>query len=415
MTTKSISRGQLWNACFGNLFEHYDTALFGFLSPFLAPLIFPSHNPITALILTYAIIPFGMFARPLGSLVFGYIGDMQGRSKALFLTLTGMALVSGFMACIPTYSHIGALAPILFCLGRALQNFLSGGESMGGAIFLLENTSEKKHDILSSLYCASTIGGHLLASFGVYLLSQSMPIDPGWRLLYLFGCITALFGSFIRRQVHIPPAPLKLSQTLSNLGKMFWINRRPLLCIVLTAGFASATYSIALVLMNGFIPLITTLTKTEVMAVNSYLLIFDFCALPFFGYLSSKVSREKVMLFASLGTTLFAIPLFTLLEGGTLTTIIGVRACFVIAGVAFFAPFHAWAQQLVDPSSRYAVISFGYAVGSQMIGGPTAAISLWCFQKTNIVSSACWYWAFLALASSIAILFAIRSKKVVAS
>jgi len=202
------------------------------------------------------------------------------------------------------------LAPLLFCLGRALQNFLSGGESMGGAIFLLENSSEKKHDLLSSLYNASTIGGHLLASFGVYLLSKSIPMNPGWRLLYLFGCITALFGSFMRRQIYIPPTTVKLSQTLSNLGKMFWTHRAALLCIAVAAGFASATYSIALVLMNGFIPLITTLTKTEVMAVNSYLLIFDFCALPFFGYLSSKISREKVMLFASLGTTLLAIPLF---------------------------------------------------------------------------------------------------------
>ena len=59
MTT---SRRQLWNACLGNLFEHYDTALFGFLSPFLAPLIFPDKEPIVALILTYAIIPLGMLS-----------------------------------------------------------------------------------------------------------------------------------------------------------------------------------------------------------------------------------------------------------------------------------------------------------------------------------------------------------------
>src|ERR1700688_1495282 len=112
------SRGQLWNACLGNLFEHYDTALFGFLSPFLAPLIFPKQEAITALILTYAIIPLGMLARPLGSLVFGYIGDMYGRKHALFLTLTGIALVSGGIAFIPTYVQAGMLAPLLFFLGR---------------------------------------------------------------------------------------------------------------------------------------------------------------------------------------------------------------------------------------------------------------------------------------------------------
>ena len=59
-------------ACIGNLFQHYDAALFGFLSPFLAPLIFPEKEPITALILTYAMIPLGMLARPIGSLFFGF-------------------------------------------------------------------------------------------------------------------------------------------------------------------------------------------------------------------------------------------------------------------------------------------------------------------------------------------------------
>jgi MHS family proline/betaine transporter-like MFS transporter len=57
MMMKIASRSQLWNACLGNLFEHYDTALFGYLSAFLAPLIFPKQEPITALILTYAMIP----------------------------------------------------------------------------------------------------------------------------------------------------------------------------------------------------------------------------------------------------------------------------------------------------------------------------------------------------------------------
>lgn len=107
---------------------------------------------------------------------------------------------------------------------------------------------------------------------------------------------------------------------------------------------------------------------------------------------------------------LFAIPLFNLLEKASFIGVIGIRACFVISGVAFFAPFHAWAQQLIPPAYRYAVISFGYAIGSQVIGGPTAAISLWCFKKTEIVSSVSWYWMVLAIASSLAIAMTMKAK-----
>src|SRR4051812_25423429 len=102
-----MKKGPLFSAWLGNLFEHYDTALFGFLSPFLAPLIFPKQDPLTALILTYAMIPLGMLARPIGSLFFGYIGDVYGRAVALFWTLAGMAIISLCIALTPLYAQVG--------------------------------------------------------------------------------------------------------------------------------------------------------------------------------------------------------------------------------------------------------------------------------------------------------------------
>lgn len=73
--------------CFGNLLEYYDIALYTLLVPFLAPSIFPSSDPLTALILMYAILPLGKIARPLGSLFFGYFGDRLGRKKAISFSL----------------------------------------------------------------------------------------------------------------------------------------------------------------------------------------------------------------------------------------------------------------------------------------------------------------------------------------
>ena len=408
--TKSSPKN-LWNAILGNLFEHYDTALFGFLSPFLASLIFPQHDPLTALIFTYAIIPLGMVARPLGSLLFGYLGDLYGREYALFLTLAGMAFVSGCIALSPSYAQVGLLAPMLFCLGRALQNFMAAGETMGGAIFVLEHSPEKRHDLLSSLYSASAMGGHLLASLGVFVLSCFHWIDPGWRYLYVCGCITALFGCLIRRSSASLQPAVKLSKPLINMNNILWTYRKQLLLIIITSGFAHATYSMALILMNGFIPLVSSITKEEVMKINTYLLMVDLCALPFFGWVASKISREKVMLSASLGVVIFSMPLLVSLEGASLAVIIAVRIIFVLFGVAFFAPFHAWAQQLIPRHGRYAVISLGYALGSQLLGSPTAAFSLWCFKQTGRVSSVAWYWMCMALASSLCMAKTLYSKK----
>jgi MFS family permease len=118
-----------------------------------------------------------------------------------------------------------------------------------------------------------------------------------------------------------------------------------------------------------------------------------------------------MMLGTALIVSISAVPLFTLLSNASLLTVIFLRFCFVLFGIAFCAPFHAWAQELVPPAHRYAVISFGYALGSQLLGGPTAAISLWCFKQTGIVASVSWYWASLATLSSLAIVWAMKIKK----
>lgn len=413
-STRKLSRAQIWSTYLGNFFEHYDTALFGFLSPFLAPLIFPHENPITALILTYAIIPLGMIARPFGALIFGYIGDTFGRRQALFLTLSGMALVSGCIAFTPTYDQVGILAPLLFSWGRILQNFLSSGETMGGAIYLLENSPEKRHDLLSGLYNATTVGGILFASAGVAVLGHYQAIDWGWRVLYLLGCVTALSAFIIRYTTfndEIDAPKYKIPESLSNLLKIFWTYRIQLLMIAINAGFSYACYVIALVLTNGLIPLISSVSKEEMMSLNTVLLLFDFCTLPLFGWLASKTSREKVMLAAALGVALTGIPLFMLLPHASLIEIIGIRACFVVFGVAFSAPFHSWALQITPPAYRYLLVSFGYALGSQVLGGPTAALSLWAFQKTGSVASVGMYWFALALASSLTIPLSLKLKK----
>lgn len=411
---KQLSKKHLWSACLGNLFEHYDTALFGFLSVFLAPLIFPEKDPVTALVLTYAMIPLGMLARPLGALVFGYIGDRYGRKQALVLSLGGMSLVSGCIACTPTFVQIGVFAPILFGLGRVLQNFLAAGETMGGAIFLLENMPEKKHDLFSGLYNSTTIGGILFASAGVSLIAYYGVTDWGWRLLYFIGCLTGLFAFLIRSQ--LPASAWNVStaqkrESFTSLMKMFWTHRKPLAMIAIGSGFAYANYSMALVLLNGFIPMVSSVTKVEMMSLNTLLLVIDFLALPFFGWLSSKISREKVMLGATLAVVLTGIPLFTLLPTASLAGLFFIRMFFVFYGVAYFAPFHAWAQQIVPPACRYGIISFGYAIGSQLLGGPTAALSLWAYQQTGMVVSVAWYWMLLALFTTVTLVLVTKSQQ----
>lgn len=395
-----------WGVSLGNLFEHYDTALFGLLAPFLAPLIFPTQDPLFALILTYAIIPLGMVARPLGALLLGRLGDSWGRSKALVISLGGMAFVSFLMAFLPTFEVAGWSAPLFFFFGRLAQNFLAAGEVMGGGVFLLENAPEKKHDFLSGCYNASTIAGILLASSGVSLCAYLGGVEQGWRYLYLAGSATALTAFLIRGSVQTEaqsnvPASTR-GYDLHSFVRVIRESARPLFLIGLGSGFSYVTYTLSLVLLNGFIPLITSFSKESMVNLNSQLLILDFSLLPFCGWIASKVGRKKLMGGTALVTALTFIPAIMLLQRGSFLDIVMIRVLLVALGVAFFAPFSAWAQNLVPKESRFMVISFGYAAGAQLLGAPAAAISLWLYNVTQIPWAVAWYATFIGLLFSAA-------------
>lgn len=399
--SSQVSTLSKWSMLLGNLFEHYDAALFSLLSPFLAPLFFPGHDQVTALILTYCIIPLGMMARPIGSLFFGYIGDTHGRKEALVMALMGMAIVTGCMGFLPTYQQAGFFAPVLLSIGRILQNFCAAGETMGGAIYLIENAPESEKDMTSSYYNASTVAGILIASFGVSFLCALDLVKECWRILYFLGCSTAIFAMLLRMKMTFHHAPAShVPSSLRFLLSTCWKNRQALVSIAVAAGFSYATYTLALVMMNGFIPLITSITKEEMMHLNTVLLGLDFLLLPFFGLLAKRYSREKMMIVAGALAAICGFPLFLMLQGATMGVVILVRFTFVVIGVWFTAPFYSWAQKLVPEAGRYTVLSFAYAIGSQLLGGPSAAISMWFFLKTEWVVSAALFWMTLGLLAS---------------
>lgn len=383
----------------GNLLEHYDNALFGLLTPFLAPLFFPNQDPLTALISIYAIIPIGMMARPIGSLFFGYIGDSKGRKEALFWSLLGMAIVTGMMGLIPSYAMIGVAAPLLLTLGRIGQNFFAAGETIGGGVCLIENTPKEKQCLTSSYYSWFTTAGILLGSLSVSLLCLLDLAQDYWRILFFIGSGTAFSAWTLRanKERIVLPEKQRTNQPITSTLKTLWEYREPLILIAIVSGFSYTSFSIGSVVMNGLIPLVSDNSRSTMMHLNSVLLFCNLGLLPLFGWLAHKYSAERMMLIASLTAVLSALPLFAIVEGATIQQAFLVRFCFIVIGVCFSAPFYAWAQNLVPASHRYTIVSFGYALGSQLFGAPAAFISLSIFKSTGIVISAAAYWIGLGL------------------
>lgn len=367
----------------GTLLEYYDVSLYGFMAPFLATVFLPEMSRINALILAFAIYPLGMISRPLGAFLLGKIGDSFGRKRALVFSITGTAITTGLIGCLPTYAMIGVSAPILLGVLNVMLKFFVAGEYNGGAIFILEHTKEGK-GFRSGLYCGFTVAGILAAALVASIVAY-LP-EGGWRLAYFLGSLIALFGLYIRKKVpESPEFKASHKETNTPLKEKIKIYRWSLLCSIGAAGFFAALYGIPSVLMNAFVPLVTDISTEKMLIVNTYTLLVYMLALPVFGALGDKLGFGKSMLMAGLVTLLVSYPLILLLKTNQLGYIVFMKICFALLAAWFIGPFHSWIQELYDVKSRYQLISLTYSIGSQL-GASTPALVLWAWKSNGIVA-----------------------------
>jgi MFS family permease len=380
----------------GNVLHHYDSSLFGWVAPFLAPLLFPDRQGAEALLLTFALLPLNYLAKPLGAFIWGYLGDRFGRKPVLVMTLTGMAISTcsiGFLPLVPD-------AWIFLALCRILQGFFSAGEKTGAALFLLEHTPPHKRALTSALYDATGIVGIFTAS-----MLASFCGETHWRLLFFLGAGAGLSAVFLRKGAEESPeySPSKIT------WKALWAGRLELIRISIVSGFSYANYYLLSIFMNGFLPQITSITKQEMLAFNTHLLWIDSLLLLGFGYVCRWIKKEHLMASATLFAAFFAIPLFMQLEGASWGQAAAVRLALVVFGVALAAPYHAWKMELLA-THRFLIGGVGAALGAKIFGAPMPLLSTWLVTKTGFVWTAALPIVVLGAASSVVILWGARKR-----
>lgn len=177
----------------GTLIEWYDFYIFGSLATVLSTKFFPTDNPTAAFLNTLATFAAGFVVRPFGALFFGRLGDLIGRKYTFMVTLMLMGGATFAIGLIPSYSTIGALAPILVLTLRLLQGLALGGEYGGAATYVAEHSPDERRGFFTSwIQTTATVG--LVISLGVIMLTKaSMSPEAfdeyGWRIP--FYCLSS--------------------------------------------------------------------------------------------------------------------------------------------------------------------------------------------------------------------------------
>src|ERR1700709_2184733 len=115
----------------GTIFEWYDFFIYGTLAAIIGKTFFPAGNETLQLLLVWAGFAVGFGFRPLGAILFGFLGDRLGRKYTFLVTVTLMGLATAGVGMIPSAASIGLAAPALVILLRVAQGLALGGEYGG--------------------------------------------------------------------------------------------------------------------------------------------------------------------------------------------------------------------------------------------------------------------------------------------
>ena len=169
---KTPMRAIITTSATGTLLEWYDLFLAIILAKTLSQSFF-SDNDSTAFLETLAIVASSFFIRPIGSLIFGSIGDRNGRKRSFLISLLLMGSATFLIGLIPKFSVIGWFAPICLLVLRLVQGFALSGEYSGAIIYTCENAPPDKRGFYTG-FTQATVPIGLLLSLLVVILVQSM-------------------------------------------------------------------------------------------------------------------------------------------------------------------------------------------------------------------------------------------------
>src|SRR6218665_3535960 len=148
----------------GYFVEWYDYGVYAYVATILAVVFFAPSDPTAALLSVFATFAVAFFARPLGGVIFGYLGDRIGRQRCLAFVIVLMSVATFTIGILPTYEQVSVLAPVLLLICRIVQVLSAGGEIAGASSFINEYAPQGRRGLFSSLLPTASAVGLLLGA-----------------------------------------------------------------------------------------------------------------------------------------------------------------------------------------------------------------------------------------------------------
>jgi metabolite-proton symporter len=372
----------------GTTIEWYDFFLCGIAASFIfTTVFFPNLSKFWATFSAFSTFAIGFLTRPIGGIVFGYMGDRIGRKSTLVTTLLLLGVSTFLIGFLPGYRQIGFAAPVLLTLLRIIQGIGVGGEWGGAVLLALEYGHKGKRGFYASWPQAGVPLGLLAATGTLALVKQNMTAeafdDWGWRVPFWLSGILIVVGLLIRLRILETPLFAELQKAnqiaaapVSEAIRRHWRE------ILLAAGSRISENS-CFYLFSAYVVTygrdVLGLTADSLLQAVWIAAIVEFFTIPLFGMLSDIWSRKRTYMLGCVVMIAFAFPYYALL--GTRAPSMVLTAVVVsLAGAhaLLYAVQASLIPELFGTRLRYSGASIGYQLATPIAGGvaPLIAVTL---------------------------------------
>ncbi|WP_416984045.1 MFS transporter [Streptomyces sp. T028] len=365
----------------GTAIEFYDFFVYGTAAALvLGPLFFPTFSPLAGTLAAFATFGVGFVARPLGSVLFGHVGDRRGRRPVLVvsLLLTGASTVA--VGCLPTYGSIGVTAPLLLLALRFLQGLGLGGEWGGAVLLTAEHAPAERRGLWSSFPQVGPAVGFVLANGVVLVLSATLTetqfAEWGWRVPFWAAGVLAVLGLWLRSSLPESPrfleigdhARVPLAEVLRDHGRL----------VLLTAGGLAVGYAIFYAVTTWSLAYATErlgVSRTVMLACIMGAVVVKGALTPVAAMLGDRFGRRPLCLVGCAAAALWMLPMVALLAtGAPLPMFLGFLGA-LLAFVTMFGVVAAYLPELYEPRIRCTGAAVGYNLGGVLGGALTPIVA----------------------------------------
>ena len=381
----SLNKKALIAGFSGNILEWYDFTVYGFFATIIGSQFFPDEDKVVQLISAFGVFAAGYLMRPIGGIIFGNIGDKQGRKKALLISVLLMAIPTTLIGFLPTYKDIGWYAALLLVILRLLQGLSVGGEFTGSISFLVEKAPKGKRGFFGSWSTFGVFGGMLLgsalASIITALLTKEQLHDFGWRIPFLFGAVIGIVGLYLRKgmgeEEGYDETKSESVSTKTPLAEFWAYHKMKALKIMLLSWAFGVSVYLIFIFLPSYLHTFHNVKLDDALSAHTISLIVLMLLIPMFGHLTDRLGRKVILLISLIGFVAFTYPLFGLMFQNTFTAILIAMLVFALFEAMFQAVMPALMTETFPKSVRYTGLSVSYNFSLAIFGGTTPLVCTW--------------------------------------